>query len=210
MSSQKYFHYYFSDSKYKDNFFVNQTNQKAFEFSNINNFDQNIFLFGSKKSGKTHLLNLWKIKNNALSLDNNYYEVLNSKCNIAIDDALTNVDEEKLFHIINHCKLINVKVYITSSIDLNEFDFIFKDLLSRLRTFFYLSINRPDDEMIKMYLTKLFIEKQIIIKNKDIFDYIYNRVDRTYLDVFNFVEKIDKLSLEKKRQLTIPLIREIL
>ena len=210
MSSQKYFHYYFSDSKYKDNFFVNQTNQKAFEFSNINNFDQNIFLFGSKKSGKTHLLNLWKIKNNALSLDNNYYEVLNSKCNIAIDDALTNVDEEKLFHIINHCKLINVKVYITSSIDLNEFDFIFKDLLSRLRTFFYLSINRPDDEMIKMYLTKLFIEKQIIIKNKDIFEYIYNRVDRTYLDVFNFVEKIDKLSLEKKRQLTIPLIREIL
>ena len=57
---------------------------------------------------------------------------------------------------------------------------------------------------------KLFSDKQIIIKNKEIFDFIFNRVTRTYLDLYIFVEKLDKLSLEKKRQLTIPLIKEIL
>ena len=64
--------------------------------------------------------------------------------------------------------------------------------------------------MCKMLMTKLFSEKQIIIKNKEIFDYIFNRVNRTYADIYFLVEKLDKLSLEKKRQLTIPLIREII
>ena len=64
--------------------------------------------------------------------------------------------------------------------------------------------------MCKMFMTKLFSEKQIIIKNKEIFDYIFNRVNRTYVDIYFLVEKLDKLSLEKKRQLTIPLIKEII
>ena len=59
-------------------------------------------------------------------------------------------------------------------------------------------------------MVKLFSDKQIIIKNKEIFDFIFNRVSRTYLDIFIFVEKLDRLSLEKKRQLTIPLIKEII
>ena len=64
--------------------------------------------------------------------------------------------------------------------------------------------------MCKMLMTKLFSDKQIIIKNKEIFDFIFNRVNRTYNDIYKFIEKIDSLSLEKKRQLTIPLIKEIL
>ena len=64
--------------------------------------------------------------------------------------------------------------------------------------------------MCKMFMVKLFSDKQIIIKNKEIFDFIFNRVTRTYLDIYIFVEKLDRLSLEKKRQLTIPLIKEII
>ena len=59
-------------------------------------------------------------------------------------------------------------------------------------------------------MTKLFYEKQIIIKNNEIFDYIFNRVTRTYENIYYLVQKIDSLSLEKKRQLTIPLLKEIL
>ena len=56
----------------------------------------------------------------------------------------------------------------------------------------------------------LFYEKQIIVKNKEIFDFIFNRVTRTYNNIYLLVDRIDKLSLQKKRQLTIPLIKEIL
>ncbi|MBS57084.1 MAG: hypothetical protein CMP16_04345 [Rickettsiales bacterium] len=210
MIIQKYFNYSFKKNNYEEDFFVNHTNQNAYEISILENFDQNIFLFGPKKSGKSFLINLWKNINNAVVYKNNFSEIIKSKYNIAIDDALTSIDQEKLFHIINHCKLYNLKIYLTSSIDLNNNNFKIKDLRSRLRSFYYLNIKIPDDEMCKMFMTKLFSKKQIVIKNKEIFDYIFNRVNRTYFDIYLFIEKIDKLSLEKKRQLTIPLIREIL
>ncbi len=210
MISQKYFNYHFSQQKDQENFFVNYTNQEAYNFSILKNFNNNIFLYGPHKSGKTHLINIWKEKNNALTYNDNFKEIISIKNNVAIDDALTSISEEKLFHIINHCKLFNLKIYLTSSIDLNNHKFKLKDLYSRLRAFYYINIEKPDDEMCKMFMTKLFYEKQIIIKNKEIFEYIFNRVSRSYNDIYLFVEKIDKLSLEKKRQLTIPLIREII
>ena len=67
-------------------------------------------------------------------------------------------------------------MYFTSSIDINNYDFKFKDLYSRLREFFYLEIKSPDDEMCKMLMVKLFSDKQIIIKNKEIFDFIFKRL----------------------------------
>jgi len=210
MISQKYFNYHFFQQKDQENFFVNYTNQEAYNFSILNNFNNHIFLYGPHKSGKTHLTNIWKEKNNALRYNDNFKEIISIKKNVAIDDALSSVSEENLFHIINHCKLFNLKIYVTSSIDLNNHKFKLKDLYSRLRAFYYINIEKPDDEMCKMFMTKLFYEKQIIIKNKEIFEYIFNRVNRSYNDIYLFVEKIDQLSLEKKRQLTIPLIREII
>ena len=52
--------------------------------------------------------------------------------------------------------------------------------------------------------------KKNIVNSNDIFEYILRRVDRTYDGIYDIVSKLDVLSLEKKRQLTIPLIKEIL
>ena len=210
MTYQKIFNYKFSSKNNHENYFVNQTNQKAYDLTNLDQFNQNIFLFGPKKSGKSYLASLWKDKNNAISFNNNFSTIIDSKKNIVIDDVLGKVSEENLFHLINHCKLNNLKIYFVSSLDLNTYDFKFRDLYSRLREFIYLEIKAPDDEMCKMLLVKLFYDKQIIIKNKEIFDFIFKRLNRTYLDIYIFVERLDRLSLEKKRQLTIPLIKEII
>ena len=59
-------------------------------------------------------------------------------------------------------------------------------------------------------LTKLLVDKQFIVNSNDIFEYILRRVDRSYKGIYDIVNKLDILSLEKKRQLTIPLIKEIL
>ena len=210
MSYQNFFNYQFLSKKDNENYFVNQTNQKAYDLTILEEFNQNIFLFGPKKSGKSHLVSLWKHKNDAILYNNNFSEIIETKKNVAIDDILGSSSEENLFHLINHCKLHNLKMYFTSSLDINDYDFKFKDLHSRLKEFVYLEINSPDDEMCKMLLVKLFYDKQIIIKNKEIFDFIFKRLSRSYLDIYIFVEKLDRLSLVKKRQLTIPLIKEII
>ena len=68
MIYQEYFKYQFSSNKDDVNFFVNKTNKDAFKLSILNNFEQNIFLFGPKKSGKSHLLNIWINKNKCFSV----------------------------------------------------------------------------------------------------------------------------------------------
>ena len=91
-----------------------------------------------------------------------------------------------------------------------EYNFVIPDLLSRLKVFNHAKINNPDDEILINVLTKLLIEKQFIIKNNDIFDYLLNRIQRSYEEVYNIVKKMDDMSLEKKRQLTIPSIKELI
>ena len=208
MIKQKSFNYKFKNNENEFNFFVNQTNFYAFN-AIINNETNCYFLYGPKKSGKSYLANIWLNKNNAVKYNNNYELIINKKNNILIDNIIFN-EEEKIFHIVNNCILNNLKILITSSVKINEIDFKFDDLSSRLKTFTNLEINQPNDEMLLALLTKLLVDKQFIIKSNEIFEYILRRVDRSYQGINEIVKKLDILSLEKKRQLTIPLIKEIL
>ena len=211
MNIQTSFNYHLTENKDKENFFVNNTNKIAYNIIINNSFEQNLILYGESKSGKSHLINIWKKLNNAILFDNNNFDkIINKKNNVAIDDLTLISSEEEIFHIINHCKIFNLKLLVTSTISISNYNFKLLDLKSRLNSFYSIKINPPDDEMCKIILTKLFHEKQIIIKNNEIFDFILNRINRTYNDLYIFVKKIDKLSLEKKRQLTIPLIKEII
>ena len=103
-----------------------------------------------------------------------------------------------------------MKILISTNKLLSEHIFKIKDLSSRLKSFYFVEIKEPDDELLNHLLMKLLLDKQIIIKSDEIFSYIAKRINRTYFDIYKFVEKVDKLSLQKKRQLTIPLIKELL
>ena len=209
MIEQKSFNYKFNDNNDNElNFFVNKTNFYAFN-ALINNDTKFCFLYGPKKSGKSYLSKIWLKKNNAIEYNNNYEELLNLDNNILIDNLIF-YDQEKIFYIVNNCILNNSKILITSDIKINSIDFKFNDLSSRLKTFSNLEIYQPDDEMLLAILTKLLIDKQFVIKSNEIFEYILRRVDRSYQGINEIVNKLDILSLEKKRQLTIPLIKEII
>ncbi len=208
MSKQKIISYTFTDNMNEINFFVNKTNFHAFNRL-INQESTFAFLYGPKKSGKSFLSNIWKNKYNAIKLSNNFEELIKKKDNILIDD-LYFFDQEIIFHLVNYCILNNLRILITSPYKINDINFKFNDLPSRLKTFSFLEINKPDDEMLLTILTKLLVDKQFIVNSNDIFEYILRRVDRSYKGIYDIVDKLDILSLEKKRQLTIPLIKEIL
>ena len=208
MIKQKSFNYKFSKNIDEYNFFINETNIYAFN-AIINSFSNSLFLYGPKKSGKSHLASIWLKKNNAIKLTKDYNLILEKSKNILIDEV-SSFEEEKIFYIVNHSILNKNKVLITSNIKINDIKFKFDDLSSRLKTFSNLEIYQPNDEMLLTLLTKLLVEKQFIINSNEIFEYILRRVERTHIGIYDIVNKLDVLSLEKKRQLTIPLIKEIL
>ena len=194
MNKQKSFNYYFKSQINELNYFLNKTNFYAFN-GLINNETQFSFLYGPNKSGKSFLSHIWLNKNNGFKLKKNI-KILNNK-NILIDD-FQSFDEENLFHVVNNCILNNVKILVTSNTKINEINFKYNDLSSRLKTFSSFQINQPDDEMLITILTKLLIEKQFIINKNDIFEFILRRVNRSYQGIHDIVNKLDILSLEKK------------
>ena len=74
-----------------NNFFVNQTNVKAFTLISNSNFLDNIILVGPRKSGKSHLANIWKNNKNALIFENNIDEIISQNKNVLIDNLFNAV-----------------------------------------------------------------------------------------------------------------------
>ena len=209
MKKQNIFKFKFPNKYNESNFYVNSTNIEAYNglFLEDNN---SVFLIGPRKSGKSFLAKIWLNNNESLIYKKNLKEIISVKKNVIVEDIDNSINQEDIFHIINHCNNNKLKILISSSIKLNKIDITLPDLYSRLQLFKFLYIHQPDDDMLLNILTKLFIEKQFIINSFEIFDYILNRANRSYDNMIKIVKELDTLSLEKKRQLTIPLIKEIL
>ena len=207
---QKYFNYHLKTHLSIDDYFIGDSNKNSYDCLINNNFSKNFFLNGPSKSGKSHLGLIWKKKFHAISYNDNLNQILDKKSNVLVDNFFKNINEEEIFHIINHCSLNNLNILIISNLSLFDYPFELKDLSSRLKTFINIKINLPDDQLLINLMIKLFNDKQIIIKNPEIFNYIIKRIDRSYEKIFDLIDKIDKLLFEKNKQLTIPLIKELI
>jgi chromosomal replication initiation ATPase DnaA len=149
--------------------------------------------------------------NNAVIYNNdNYNDTIQCEKNIFVDNFLDYLNEENLFHLINHCFNNDLKILLCTNKLISNYIFELKDLSSRLKSFNFIEIKKPDDELIVNLINKLLYDKQIIINNSEIFSYVLRRINRNYKDIYLLVDKIDKLSLEKKRELTVPLIKELI
>ena len=58
-------------------------------------------------------------------------------------------------------------------------------------------------------ILKSFSDRQIQI-DKKLIDYIIKRIDRSYGKIFDFIYKIDELSLRKKKSIDFKIIKEVL
>ena len=176
-----------------ENFYVSDANKDAYNFIiNENNFNDYSILYGPIKSGKTHLGLIWAEMNNAVIYNNdNYNDIIQCEKNIFVDNFLNNLNEENLFHLINHCFNYDLKILLSTDKLISNYIFELNDLSSRLKSFYFIGIKIPDDELIVNLINKLLYDKQIIIHNSEIFSYVLKRINRTYQDIYLLVDKID-------------------
>ncbi len=194
MNSQKILNFNFPIKDSLSNFYVNDTNSQAFDGILKNKNDNEFYLTGPAKSGKSFIAKLWATENNALILNDNFDQLINASQNILIDNFDNTLDQEKIFHILNHCKLNKLKILIVSKFEINEIKITLEDLTSRLKAFLYFKIKNPDDDMLLNILTKLFVDKQFIINSHDVFQFIIKRANRSYEEIFHIVSRLDSLS----------------
>ena len=70
------------------------------------------------------------------------------------------------------------------------------------------NIEKPDDDLIFALILKNLSDLQIILIKK--IDYIVKRIERTYSKIFEFIYKIDEMSLKKKKSIDFKIIKEAL
>ena len=63
--------------------------------------------------------------------------------------------------------------------------------------------------MIYALILKNLSDRQILI-DKKLINYIIKRIDRSYSKIFDFIYKIDEISLKKKKSIDLKIIKEVL
>ena len=206
----------FSKNYKRDDFFVSKSNFFAFNLiDSWPKWEKNILnICGEKYSGKTHLSEIFLNKNKGKILDSKKFifnEAHNLRIyqNIILEDFNNDIDEESIFSLINFVDQNNKYLVINSLKPINEMNFNLKDLKSRSKNSLVAKIEDPDDQLIKVLLAKNFSDRQIKIDNK-LIEFAVKRITRSYGKIFEFIYKIDEISLKKKKSIDLKTVKEVL
>ena len=126
-----------------------------------------------------------------------------------MDNFNNNVSERLLYTFLNFIDQSNKYLLITSEKPINNYKFELNDLKSRSKNCLFAKIEIPDDELILAIIIKNFSDKQIILEKK-LIEFIIKRIDRSYSKIYDFIYKLDELSLKKKKPINLKIIKEIL
>ena len=200
----------------EDDFYVGKSNFYAFELINKwPKWEKNFLnISGKRFSGKTHLANMFLRKFNGIRIDskilnNEKLKTIKSHQNIVLEDLSLDIDENIIYTLFNLIDQDNKFLVITSSNPITEIDFKLKDLRSRTKNCLIAKIENPDDELMFALILKNLSDRQITL-DKKLIDFIIKRVDRSYGKIFEFIYKIDKISLKKKKSIDFKTINEAL
>jgi chromosomal replication initiation ATPase DnaA len=214
---QLIFKFPFSKKYYEQDFFVSSNNFSAYKLveSWPNWPGKWLNIFGSKGSGKTHLAKILEKKIDKIKLieakniENELVRDLNSLDCLIIDNYENNIDEKLLYSILNQSKQLEKYILINSTLSIKNTNFNLEDLKSRIRSFLFIGIELPTDDLLKVIITKTLSDKQVCIDPK-LLKYIINNVERSYEKMFKFLKDVDELSLSTGKSININLIKKVL
>ena len=200
----------------EDDFYVGKSNYHPFELINKwPKWEKNFLnICGDKFSGKTHLTNIFLKKFNGIKLKSNLLDdeslrTIKPYQNVVLEDLNLEINENLVYTLFNIIDQDNKFLIITSSKPIAEIDFRLEDLKSRTKNCLLAKIDKPDDDLIFALILKNLSDRQINL-DKKLIDFIIKRVERSYGKIFEFIYKIDKISLKKKKSIDFKIINEAL
>jgi len=199
-----------------DDFYVGKSNYYPFVLINKwPKWEKNFLnISGDKFSGKTHLTNIFLKKFNGIRIESNLLNDENLKTikpyqNVVLENLDLNINESLIYTLFNIIDQDNKFLIITSLEPIAEMDFKLEDLKSRTKHCLLAKIENPDDELMFALILKNLSDRQITL-DKKLIDFIIKRIERSYGKIFEFIYKIDKISLKKKKSIDFKIINEAL
>ena len=114
--------------------------------------------------------------------------------------------EKKLFNLFNLSKEKKIKVFFNNSLQGPQVINL-DDLKSRLSSSLQVDFPALSDNDKKIIVIN-FLKKRGLLMNEQSIDFILKRHSRNLNDLIELSIKLDEISLEQKKNITIPLIKE--
>jgi chromosomal replication initiation ATPase DnaA len=202
------------DQNFKDqDFYVSKSNEYSFKLLNSwPKWEKNFLnLIGEKFSGKTHLINIFLkkfkgIKIEASNINNHILKEIKIYENIVVENLNKDINENLFYTLLNIIEQDNKYLIVTSKKPIVDFSYKLND---RSKNFLLSSIEKPDDDLMFALILKNLSDRQISI-DKKLIDFIIKRIDRSYGKIFDFIYKIDEISLKRKKAIDFKIIKEVL
>jgi chromosomal replication initiation ATPase DnaA len=147
-------------------------------------------IFGPEKCGKTHICGLAP------------------HGTVIIEDVNESVSPVQLLAQLNTAREQEKKVLITSTKPLATLNFALPDLQSRLSAIPSFGILQPDDNFVYLLFARYFKQSQLKVSD-EVINYLTSRTERSYSAIYETVKKIDELSLQDKKNITVPLCNKL-
>ena len=207
-------------------FYSSQENDHLVSLLRDRNFLDDLFIYGTKQSGKTFLLQamcnfyssmsksslyvpLKKIMNYGVEIFESL-EKIDLICIDGIEQVISKTEWDKeIFNLINKALISKSRLILTSSKNLKSLNFSLPDLESRIKKIQSYELYPIDDKDILDALKYISQFKSINLGDKEA-KYLVTFSQRDISNLVQILESLDQLSMEMKRKITIPLIKEVI
>ncbi len=185
-----------------------------------------LYLFGGKSLGKSHLLNaaasyanehglssLCLSLSELKSLSTELLEGLENIDLICLDDidliAQDTVWQQAIFDLYNRITEQNKLIIFSAKDTSNQLDLTLPDLVSRLSWGLSLQLKSLSDDE-KMQALKFRAAKRGITFQQESIAFLFKRYSRDMQELITCLDKLDTLSIQSQRKITIPFIKDAL
>ncbi len=171
-------------------------------------------LVGPEGSGKSHLAAIWAEAAGARVLaarllgEVDLPTALATGALVVEDLAPAGLEERALFHLINLAREQGAYLLFTARQPPAAFAVALRDLASRLRSVPAVTLEAPDDALLRALIVKLAADRQIAV-DAALVNYLANRIERSFAAARAAVTLIDHEAMRQHRPVTRALAAEL-
>lgn len=164
-------------------------------------------LVGPPGSGKSHLAAIWAGKAGARRVSGRALRVDQLPADIAtgalvVEDLAPGAfDEAALFHLLNLAREDGAFLFMTAATPPSGWPLAVKDLASRLRVLPVVSLEAPDDALLRAVIVKLFADRQLAV-DAAVVSYLLTHIERSLAAVRDAVSLLDREALRLQRPIS--------
>ena len=197
-------------------FLVSDSNREAVEWIDCwpSWLSPTIAINGPSGAGKTHLgvIFIERTQGQIFDAANPVAWIENAAGTWLVDDAhnfIKHAGEKAFLHFYNAVIEAKGNILFLDQRPPSQWPLSLPDLRSRILTALVVEILSPDDALLSAVLVKLLADRQLTV-GAQVIDYVVPRMERSFVAAGNLVERLDRLALAEKREITIPLAKRVL